>query len=71
MRARATTRKNRRPLPIIDETRRRDYAVVLRSGQQQIGERLQARLLGDLSLGAALRLERQINVTERPHSRLG
>ena len=32
--------------------------------QQQIGERLQAGLLGDLGLGAALRLERQIDVLQ-------
>ena len=50
----------------IDEGRRRDLRVVLRLRQQQVGERLQARLLGDLGLGAALRLERQIDVFEPP-----
>src|SRR5690348_7110855 len=32
--------------------------------EHEIGERLEARLLGDLRLGAALRLERQIDVLE-------
>ena len=48
----------------IDEARRRDRRIVFRVRQQQIGERLQAGLLGDLGLGAALRLERQIDVFE-------
>jgi hypothetical protein len=42
--------------------RRRDQWVVLRLRQQQVRERLQASFLGDLGLGAAFRLERQIDV---------
>ena len=48
----------------VDEARRRGVRVVLGMRQQEIGERLQARLPGDLGLGAALRLERQIDVLE-------
>ena len=46
----------------IDETRGHDLRIVLRLRQQQLGQRLEAGLLGDLGLGAALRLERQIDV---------
>ena len=50
----------------VDESRGRDLRVVLRLRQQQLGERLEAGLPGDLGLGAALRLERQIDVFQAP-----
>ena len=37
-----------------------------RLGQQEISQRLQSGLLGDFGLGAALRLERQIDVFQTP-----
>ena len=40
--------------------------IVLRLCQQQFGQRLEAGFLGDLGLGAALRLERQIDVFQAP-----
>src|SRR6266849_5117485 len=46
----------------IDEAHRRDRWIVLWSREQQIGQRLEAGLFGYLGLGAALRLERQIDV---------
>ena len=46
----------------IDEAGRDDLRIVLRLRQQQLGQRLEAGFLGDLGLGAALRLERQIDV---------
>ena len=48
----------------VDEARGGDLRVVRRLRQQQIGERLESRLLGDLGLGPALRLERQVDVLE-------
>ncbi len=50
----------------IDERRGRGLRIVLRLRQQQIGQRLQPRLPGDFGLGAALRLERKIDVLETP-----
>ncbi len=46
----------------IDETGGHDLRIVLRLRQQQLRQRLEAGFLGDLGLGAALRLERQIDV---------
>ncbi len=46
----------------IDEGHSRDRRIVLRSREQQIGQRLEAGLFSYLRLGAALRLERQIDV---------
>ena len=46
----------------IDEGRSRSLRIVLRLGQQQFGQRFEAGLPGNLGLGAALRLERQIDV---------
>ena len=46
----------------IDERRGHDLRIVLRLRQQQFGQRREAGLPGDLGLGAALRLERQIDV---------
>ena len=40
--------------------------IVLRLRQQQFGQRLEPGLPGDLGLGAALRLERQIDVLQPP-----
>ena len=40
--------------------------LVLRLRQQQFGQRLEPGFLGDLRLGAALRLERQIDVFQPP-----
>ncbi len=48
----------------VDVACRRSERVVLRMRQQHVRERLEARLLGDLGLGAALRLERQIDIFE-------
>ena len=48
----------------VDKACGRGGRVVLRVRQQQVRERLEARLLGDLGLGAALGLERQIDVFE-------
>ena len=50
----------------VDEGRGRRLRIVLRLRQQQVGERLQPGLPGDLGLGAALRLERQIDVLQAP-----
>ena len=46
----------------VDETCGHHLRIVLRLRQQQFGQRLEAGLLGNLGLGAALRLERQIDV---------
>ena len=46
----------------VDERRGHGLRIVFRLRQQQVGQRLQARFLGDLGLGAALRLERKIDV---------
>ena len=40
--------------------------IVLRTSQQQLGERLEPGLLGDLRLGAAFRLERRVDVFQAP-----
>jgi len=48
----------------IDERCGHGQRIVLRLRQQQVGQRLQPRLFGDLGLGATLRLERKINVFE-------
>ena len=48
----------------IDERRGQGLRLAFRLGQQQVGQRFQSRLLGDFGLGAALRLERQIDVFE-------
>ncbi|MGC0323352.1 hypothetical protein ABIG06_003981 [Bradyrhizobium sp. USDA 326] len=48
----------------VDETFCHDLRIVAGFGQQLIGERLETGFLGDLCLGAALRLERQVNVFE-------
>ena len=48
----------------IDEGFGQHERLALGLGQQQVGERLQPRLFGDLGLGAALRLERQIDVLQ-------
>ena len=50
----------------IDELGGDDLRIVLRLRQQQFGQRLEAGFLGDLGLGAALRLERQIDVFQPP-----
>ena len=50
------------PLLGIDESGGYYLRIVLRLRQQLLGQRLEAGLLGDLGLGAALRLERQIDV---------
>ena len=50
----------------IDEARGRHFRLVLRLRQQQFGQRLKPGLLGDLRLGATLRLERQIDVFQAP-----
>ena len=50
----------------IDERRGRGRRILRGIGEQQIGQRLQPRLLGDFGLGAALRLERQIDVFQTP-----
>ena len=50
----------------IDERDGHGLRIVLRLRQQQIRQRLQPRLLGDLGLGSALRLEREINVFQTP-----
>ena len=42
----------------VEEVQRNNGGVILRLRQQQVGERLQAGLLGDLGLGASLRLKR-------------
>ena len=46
----------------IDEFGRGGLWIVLRLHQQQFGQRLQPGLLGDLRLGAALRLEREVDI---------
>ena len=46
----------------IDEGRGCRSRIALRLRQQQLGQRFKPGLLGDLGLGAALRLERQIDV---------
>ena len=46
----------------IDERRGQGQRIVPGLREQQIGQRFQPRLLGDLGLGAPLRLERQIDV---------
>ena len=50
----------------IDEGCGHDLRIVLRLRQQQFGQRLEAGFPGDLGLGAALRLERQIDVFQAP-----
>jgi hypothetical protein len=43
----------------VDEARGHGLRIVLRLRQQQLGQRLKPGFLGDLGLGAALRLVRQ------------
>ena len=50
----------------IDKTGGDDLRIVLRLHQQQFRQGLEAGFLGDLGLGAALRLERQIDVFQAP-----
>ena len=50
----------------VDEGRGHDLRIVLRLRQQQFGQRLEPGFLGDLGLGAALRLERQVDVFQTP-----
>ena len=50
----------------IDEGCGHRLRIVLRLRQQQFGQRLEPGFLGDLGLGAALRLERQIDVFQAP-----
>ena len=50
----------------VDERCGHSLRIVLRLRQQQVGQRLQPCLFGDLGLGAALRLEREIDVLQTP-----
>ena len=50
----------------IDETRGHHLRIVPRLSEQQLGQRLKTGLPGNLGLGAALRLERQIDVFQAP-----
>ena len=50
----------------VDENGGRRLRLVLRVRQQQVGERLQSGFLGDLGLGASLRLIGEIDVLEAP-----
>ena len=54
----------------VDKGSRHHLRIARRIAQQPIGERLEAGLLGDLRLGAALGLVRQVDVLE-PRLRLG
>ena len=67
-RARAVERRGNigHALLTIDERGGDDLRIVLRLGQQLLGQRLEASFLGDLGLGAALRLERQIDIFQTP-----
>ena len=67
-RARAFERRGdvRHLLLGVDEGRGHDLRIVLRLRQQQFGQRFEPGFLGDLGLGAALRLERQIDVFQTP-----
>ena len=49
-------------LVTIDERGGHSFRIVLRLRQQLLGQWLEAGFLGDLGLGAALRLERQIDI---------
>ncbi len=48
----------------IDKGQGHGLRIALRLRQQQIGKRLEPRFFGDLGLGAALRLERKVDVLE-------
>ncbi len=48
----------------VDEAFGHHFRIVAGLGHQLVGERLEAGFLGNLRLGAALRLERQVNVFE-------
>jgi hypothetical protein len=50
----------------VDEAFRDFLRIILRLGEQQFRQRLEAGFLGNLRLGAALRLERQIDILQTP-----
>ena len=49
----------------LEERRRLDLRLALGMGEQRLGQRLEAVLAGDLRLGAALRLVREVEVLEQ------
>ena len=51
-------------LVCVDEGRRLRFWILLRRGEQRVGERRQAAFDGDLRLGAPLGFERKINVLQ-------
>ena len=56
----------RHPFSGIDKSGRKGLRIVFRLRQQHLRQRLETCFLGDFGLGAALRLERRVNVFEAP-----